>query len=136
MKQKSTYVVWILMFLLLFNVNVFAQEQVDSTIVSNRAGVYTINDVIYSSPSTVPTDISPYAVWVTYDKTVILMNVHELMDPSLSDWPQTIYYTEPNPLGYGDDAWGTLYLKSAERIPGSISAWYLTYEGEMGYFLY
>lgn len=91
------------------------------------------NKIIYSSP--IP-NFAIYApcVWATYTKTVVLESISDKEYPSFKDWPQSIYYTEPNPAGGDGDASGTLYLKNAEKLSGMGSVWKLTYRGEMGFY--
>lgn len=82
--------------------------------------------------------ISGYEVRISRDqrsywKSVTLRSVHDKMDPTLEDWPQTVYYSEPNPYAPGN-AQGTLHLQSMSKVPGSISSWNLTYTGYMFYY--
>lgn len=124
---------------LALSMNAFASNT-DINIVPQDKPVYTNEDVAFSYSGVIEKlsaagEISPLAVWVTYEKTVILQYQSDIMNPSLSYWPQSIEYTEPNPSGYGADAWGTLYIKSQSKVPGSVSFWNVKYKGTMGYFL-
>jgi len=97
--------------------------------------VYTSADVIYesASPESIKTS-SARAVWMTYEKTVVRPYTSTTENPKYMDFPQSIYYTEPNPSGYGEDATGTLYLQTVFQGEDKYH-WYLSYTGTMGYFL-
>jgi len=101
--------------------------------------VYTSADVVYESvpPEPIKTS-SARAVWMTYEKTVYLEKYTESENPSMSSFPPSIYYTEPNPSGYGENATGTLYLTSVSKIyPNNQDdhSYLCCYKGTMGYFL-
>lgn len=100
--------------------------------------VYTTNDVYYESTTPKsPTNVAK-AIWMTYDKNAIQKVFVDNDNPTWSDFPQSIFYTEPNPSGYGADATGTLYLVSVSKIfpndPNHRGYW-CGYMGTMGYFL-
>ena len=92
--------------------------------------IYAFNDVVYDSPAR--------AIWVTYPKMITKVYVMQTSNPYIGDFPQSIFYSEPNPSGYGEDAKGTLYLESFDRVypddPNS-KEFYYHYSGTMGYFL-
>lgn len=101
--------------------------------------IYAFNDVIYdsSAPKTLANS-SARAIWVTYPKMITKVYVMQTSNPYIGDFPQSIFYSEPNPSGYGEDAKGTLYLESFGRVypddPNS-KEFYCHYSGTMGYFL-
>lgn len=75
--------------------------------------------------------IEPFSYVVTYKKTITITAIHEDPNPSFSDWPQLVWYTEASPVG--NRASGDLYLTNVTRIPGTGSQWYLTHSGTLSY---
>ena len=103
--------------------------------------VYTANDVVYESHAPKPlVNSSARAIWVTYPKTIYLDQWLEgIKNPQMSDFPQSVSYSEPNPSGYGDDAKGTLYLNAVSKNKPNDPYDYgyrCSYTGTMGYFLF
>ncbi|SDO02762.1 hypothetical protein [Acetanaerobacterium elongatum] len=76
--------------------------------------------------------IEPFSYVATYQKTITIFAIHEDLNPSFSDWPQSVWYTETSPAG-NNRASGDLYLTSVTRRPGVGSQWDLTYSGTLSY---
>ena len=101
--------------------------------------MYTSNDVVYESSAPKPLEnSSAKAIWMTYEKSIVLEKYTESQDPNMSEFPQSVYYVEPNPAGYGEDAVGTLYLAAVGKMyPNNPNhhGYFCSYRGTMGYFL-
>lgn len=95
----------------------------------------TPDDIIFTNELSVLPDYSLLRVRNEYYREVTLTATHPEDYPSLSDWPQSIYYSEPNPYGPGK-ANGTLYiLRAVDLTPGPPgSFWYVTYGGQMAWY--
>lgn len=100
--------------------------------------VYTPNQVYYESTAPQPPAKVARAIWMTYEKSIILEKYTESADPHMSEFPQTVFYREPNPAGYGEQAAGTLTLVAVGKMrPDNPNhhGYYCSYRGTMGYFL-
>lgn len=109
-----------------------------TTAYAQNIETYTPDKVYYESATPEPPAKVARAIWMTYEKEIILEKHVGTADPSMSDFPQTVFYREPNPSGYGADATGTLSLymvsKMYPRDPKH-DGYYCSYRGTMGYFL-
>ncbi len=98
-----------------FGINVFASTPEAVQTFSEDGSAFTEKGISSETNSQITRDQRSY--W----KSAVVQSYSEKGNPSWSDWPQTIYYSEPNPYGSGT-AHGTLslagYTHIQEIVPG------------------
>lgn len=95
---------------------------------SPREGFASLNYIVQSTSSNVSREQRSY--WKEITQFTIYDGPGK---PSLSSFPQTVYYEEKNPYGSGQ-AHGTLSIKKFSHIENGSNHYYVTYAGYMYWY--